>query len=50
MKALKKLLKAAKVFDEETGQGGCEQESKIALIRQLMDYVGLEAEDIFPDV
>lgn len=46
IEALKKLLKAAKIYDEETGQPDCEAEDKVKLIRGLMELVGVDPEDI----
>ena len=43
---LRKLLKAAKKFDEATGQPHCEQEEKIAFIKRLADYVGVDLKDV----
>lgn len=44
---LKKLLMAAKQFDEATGQPHCETDDKVALIRRLANLVGVSVEDIF---
>jgi hypothetical protein len=44
---LKKLLLAAKKFDDETGQPDCEVESKVALIKKLADLVGVSMEEVF---
>lgn len=43
----KLLLKAAKRFDEKTGQPDCETESKIALIKSLADLVGVDMSEVF---
>lgn len=43
---LKKLLKAAKIYDEATDQAECESEEKIALLRKLADQLGIDLEDI----
>lgn len=45
---LKLLLKAAKRFDEKTGQPDCETESKVALIKKLAELVGVDMNEIFP--
>lgn len=44
---LKKLLLAAKAYDEKTGQPDCELESKIELIKKVADLVGVSMEDVF---
>jgi len=49
LEALKDLLKAAKIYDEKTGQKDCEMEEKIALFRQLAKLVGLDIDDLFPE-
>lgn len=46
---LKKLLKAAKIFDEATGQPHCEMDAKVDLIKQIAKLVGVDLEDIFDD-
>lgn len=45
--ALKKLLIAAKIYDEETGQKDCEQEEKIALFKRLAELTGVDLSEIF---
>ena len=44
---LKLLLKAALRYDEKTNQPHCEQEEKIALIKKLAEYVGVDLSDVF---
>lgn len=44
---LKKLLLAAKRFDEATDQPECHDEEKIALIRQIADLVGVDVDEVF---
>jgi len=44
---LKQLLKAAKKFDEETGQHDCHMDDKVDFIKKLAEYVGVDLEDIF---
>lgn len=46
---LKVLLLAAKKFDDATGQHDCEQEEKVALIKNIAKMVGVDMKDIFPD-
>lgn len=47
LESLKKLLKAAKIYDEETGQADCEVEEKVALIKRLAELVDVDLSDIF---
>lgn len=47
VEALKELLKAAKVFDEVSGQPDCEMEEKVDLIRRIADFVGVDLEEVF---
>jgi hypothetical protein len=49
MQELKELLKAAKRYDDRTGQTDCEQEDKIALLKRLAELVGVDLSDVFPD-
>lgn len=44
---LKRLLLAAKAFDEATGQPDCEMDEKVELIRQIADLVGVDVDDVF---
>lgn len=39
---LKKLLAAAKKYDEATGQRECEQAEKIAFLKKLAEFVGID--------
>lgn len=43
---LKKLLQAAKEYDEKTGQPHCEHEDKIALIKKIAELVGVDMKDV----
>jgi hypothetical protein len=45
--ALRELLLAAKEFDAATGQPDCEMDEKVALIKQLAEFVGVSMEDLF---
>lgn len=45
---IKKLLLAAKKYDEATGQKDCEMEDKIALFRKLAEIVGVDIDAVFP--
>ena len=44
---LKKVLKAAKLFDEATGQANCEMDDKVELIKRLAETLGVDLEDLF---
>lgn len=48
LRSLKKLLKAAAQYDDESGQPDCEQEEKIALIRKLAAALEVDMEDCLP--
>lgn len=47
VESLKKLLIAAKIYDEETNQKDCEMESKIDLIKKVAELVGVNVDDVF---
>lgn len=47
MLELKKLLQAAKKFDELTGQPHCEIDEKVALIKAIAKLVGVDLADVF---
>lgn len=44
--ALKDMLKAAKIYDEKTGQPDCESEDKMAKARQICKLVGLDLDSL----
>lgn len=44
---LKKLLVAAKKYDEAVGEPDCELEDKVALIKRLAKLVGVSMNEIF---
>lgn len=44
---LKELLKAAKKYDEATNQKDCQMEDKVAFIRKMAEYVGVDMEEVF---
>lgn len=46
---LKKLIIAAKEYDEKTGQPECETDEKVALIKKFAEYVGVDMKDVFND-
>lgn len=43
---LKELLKAAKKFDEATGQPDCQMDEKVELIRRIAELVGVDLEGV----
>jgi cell division FtsZ-interacting protein ZapD len=45
LEELKKLLIAAKIFDEKTGQPHCEAEDKVALLKRVADALGVDIKD-----
>ncbi len=47
LEELKKVLKAAKIFDEATGQEDCELDDKVAVIKRAAELLGVDLEDIF---
>lgn len=46
---LRKLLAAAKAFDEATGQPDCEVDEKVALIKRIAEYVGVDLADVLDE-
>ena len=44
---LKKLLKAAKKFDESTGQPECHMDEKVKMITDLAKLLGIDLGDVF---
>ena len=48
LEALKDLVKAAKRYDEATGQNDCEHADKVALIRQLAEALGVDMTGVLP--
>jgi hypothetical protein len=49
VEALKKLLKAAKIYDEETGQPDCETEEKIGMLKKIAALLGVDLNDVLPN-
>jgi len=47
VEALKELLKAAKQFDDATGQADCEMDEKVEFIKQLADHLGVDLDEVF---
>ena len=50
MRELKKLLLAAKGYDEKTGQPDCETDDKVALIKAVAEAVGVDFDSVFFEV
>ena len=48
VESLKKVLIAAKIYDEETGQKDCEKPELIELLRKVAEAVGVKIEDALP--
>jgi hypothetical protein len=46
---LKKLLKAAKRYDEATGKPNCDDSEKVALLRKIAEFVGVDLADVLSD-
>jgi hypothetical protein len=46
---LKTLLLAAKAYDEKTGQPHCEAEDKVAVLKKIADYFGVDLKEVFDD-
>ncbi len=44
---LRKLLEAAKEFDIKTGQPDCEMDDKVAFIKKIAEFVGVNMDDVF---
>lgn len=44
---LKKLLLAAKAYDEALGEPHCETDEKVALIKKLAELVGVDMKEVF---
>ena len=47
LESFKKLLIAAKIYDEEIGQPGCESADKVALFKTLAKLLNVDLSDVF---
>jgi hypothetical protein len=47
MEELKKLLVAAKVYDDATDQHECEMDEKVELIKKVAELVGVDLKEVF---
>lgn len=45
---MKELLKRALDYDKRNNEPNCEMEEKVALLRQVAEFVGVTLEDVFP--
>ena len=48
VESLKKLLKAAKIYDEETGQPDCETDEKIDTLKRVAKLLDIDLNDVLP--
>jgi hypothetical protein len=46
---MKELLRAAKRIDELTGQPDCEIDEKLAVLRKVAEFVGIDLDDVLRD-
>lgn len=46
LEELKKLMRAAKIFDEATGQPDCEVDEKVGIIKRIAELMGVDFEDV----
>lgn len=49
LESLKKLLRAAKIYDEETGQPDCEDAEKVALFKRLAKLCDVDLSEVFAE-
>lgn len=47
VEALRELLKAAKIYDEKTGQKDCEADEKVEFIKLLAKYLDVDMKGVF---
>ena len=47
IRELRELLKAAKKFDESTGQPDCAMDEKVSFIKGLADLLGVDMSEVF---
>ncbi len=45
---LKELLKAAKKFDDATGQPDCEMDHKVKFLKQIAEALGVDMSEVLP--
>ena len=44
---MKALLIKAKIYDEQNNEPNCEMESKVAFLKEVAKFVGIDLEDVF---
>ena len=44
---MKKLLIAAKIYDEQTGQPDCEMDEKVEFLKKVAELMGVSLEEVF---
>lgn len=49
LESLKVLIKAAKKYDEETGQPDCEMKEKVAMLKKFAELLGVDIAGVFND-
>lgn len=49
LEQLKEVLKAAKIFDDKTGQPDCTKEEKWNLIKRLAEMAGVDLSEFLPN-
>lgn len=47
VESLKKVLKAARLYDSETGQPDCEMEDKKRLLMEIAEKLGIDMSEVF---
>lgn len=47
IEALKELLKAAKIYDEKTGQPDCEMDEKVKALKIIAESMGVDLSEVF---
>lgn len=47
LEALKDLIKAAKIFDEKTGQPDCEVDEKVEALKKIAECLGVDISGAF---
>ncbi len=47
VETMKELMKRAKVYDEENNEPYCEMDEKVALLKKMAEFVGVNLDEIF---
>ena len=45
LEELKNLLRAAKIYDDKTGQPDCEMAEKVEFLKKMADFLGVDLKD-----